>query len=434
MSFATPAALNPEADHQTAPEAATAVVSASASRVYGLLDAFRGLAALGVVMAHGAIFSTGRRSLPGVENTIVFALAKWGMFGVPLFFVISGYCIASASVSVYERGQSWQGLRDFLQARARRIYPPYWAALLFLALCSLGMRALKMAHLPYSHELQETKLWLGSPNLALATLALLQVPMHTPLALNVTWSLSYELAFYAVVAGALAATMRVSRVREATFMLTMLHALTLGTLLWRAATPRALVFPFDLWAQFGVGVLVFEILCGATATARRRAAWFLGACGVLMLLIALRTWASSGAQYQITDAQGRDPLFLGTLNAPMRSAVTFGFALLLLALRRFDGALCRARVLRPLISVGVFSYSLYLTHLIVIFPARQIGERLFPGTERFALVLLLQIAVAVAVARVFYMIADRPFMKRKTARVPATTAGASNESSSAELA
>ena len=49
--------------------------------------------------------------------------------GVPIFFVISGYCIAASADSSRRKGDSpW----TFLKRRFWRIYPPYWASLVGL--------------------------------------------------------------------------------------------------------------------------------------------------------------------------------------------------------------------------------------------------------------------------------------------------------------
>ena len=55
-----------------------------------------------------------------------------GWVGVPLFFVISGYCIgATADASGCSGGHS---VRDYFVRRIRAIYPPFWV---WLAICLL---------------------------------------------------------------------------------------------------------------------------------------------------------------------------------------------------------------------------------------------------------------------------------------------------------
>ena len=53
--------------------------------------------------------------------------------GVPLFFVISGYCIAATADATRERSGS---VRGYFARRFRRIFPPYWAVLGITLICA----------------------------------------------------------------------------------------------------------------------------------------------------------------------------------------------------------------------------------------------------------------------------------------------------------
>ena len=73
--------------------------------------------------------------------------------GVPIFFVISGYCIAASADANRRRGaSSW----TFLGRRFHRIYPPYWAALLGFAACMVVLDAagLERLHAEKRHALE----------------------------------------------------------------------------------------------------------------------------------------------------------------------------------------------------------------------------------------------------------------------------------------
>ena len=100
---------------------------------YETLDVWRGVACLMVVLHHSGFYALQlvggvghvARGVGSVDGRGV--LPKNMDLGVPLFFVISGYCIAASMDSHRRRGSSsWV----FLGRRLRRIYPPYWAALL----------------------------------------------------------------------------------------------------------------------------------------------------------------------------------------------------------------------------------------------------------------------------------------------------------------
>ena len=64
--------------------------------------------------------------------------------GVPMFFVISGYCIAASAEATIDRGES---AGSFLAPRVWRIYPPYWFALLGFLLMVAGLDAAGLARL-----------------------------------------------------------------------------------------------------------------------------------------------------------------------------------------------------------------------------------------------------------------------------------------------
>lgn len=81
---------------------------------YKELDALRGVAALLVVFFHFSLFRP--------ESEPVF---KFGITGVDLFFMISGFVIFM-SIQKVRRGI------DFVINRVSRLYPTYWTAVLFM--------------------------------------------------------------------------------------------------------------------------------------------------------------------------------------------------------------------------------------------------------------------------------------------------------------
>lgn len=97
------------------------------SSEYRTLVHWRGIAALSVVVFHGF----GAISIADLTVHPSVAWLKWvsdfGGFGMHLFFVISGYCIAANIYRLsFQPVNAWEFLRD----RLLRIYPVYWAACL----------------------------------------------------------------------------------------------------------------------------------------------------------------------------------------------------------------------------------------------------------------------------------------------------------------
>jgi peptidoglycan/LPS O-acetylase OafA/YrhL len=83
-----------------------------------MLDAWRGLAALGVVLYHLGLYHLGLG--------MTFDL---GHASVMVFFVISGYCIAASAESCRRNNV---GPGGYVWRRVRRIYPPYFFPFCFL--------------------------------------------------------------------------------------------------------------------------------------------------------------------------------------------------------------------------------------------------------------------------------------------------------------
>src|SRR6187455_1953911 len=104
---------------RSTPSAATQTSVSSAPCRYELLTVWRGVACLMVMICH-AIFTGYARPLPEESNWVYTILGK-GWLGVPLFFVISGYCITASVCALQSQGIStWQ----FFRRRFQRIYPP----------------------------------------------------------------------------------------------------------------------------------------------------------------------------------------------------------------------------------------------------------------------------------------------------------------------
>ena len=232
------------------------------------------------------------------------------------------------------------------------------------------------------------------PLFYLATLTLTQLPLNQSLALVIYWSLCYEVAFYAIVAAMMALTRRGS---DAVPLLYGLHVLTITCLAWRLAGPRC-PFPLDLWPQFGLGILAYHV---ASATDKR------GAAAVLALASAM------AIAFALIRGEGGD-FAHPSPRISFLFSVVYTFALV--GLRGFDAAISGRRIVRWLGWVGTFSYSLYLTHVVVLTPVSKLTRRLLGPTPELWLIVPIQVALAVVFARVFFTWFERPFIRARSAR------------------
>lgn len=140
------------------------------------IQCLRAVAALLVVFFHLQLFE---QKMPG--PAVMPSQMTYGMAGVDLFFVISGFIVTTISLG---RFGSPGYAPHFLRLRFFRIYPTYWVY-------SFGLLAV---YLVAPQMVNHTH---GKPDLLLSLLLLPQ--RGTPL-LFVSWTLAFELFFYAIFA------------------------------------------------------------------------------------------------------------------------------------------------------------------------------------------------------------------------------------------
>ena len=99
---------------------------------FHLLDPLRGIAAIAVFLCHHQYSETFQLLCPNI-----YSVFKLGGHAVPVFFVISGYCIALTANRVMAKNQT---SRYFLWKRMYRIYPTFWCSILLI----LAIRAFSM--------------------------------------------------------------------------------------------------------------------------------------------------------------------------------------------------------------------------------------------------------------------------------------------------
>ncbi|MGI4788768.1 MAG: acyltransferase family protein [Janthinobacterium lividum] len=361
--------------------------SAGSDPLYLTLDAWRGIAGLSVVGFHATKGVLNR--FPEMENHLGCTAGLWGWLGVQLFFVVSGYCITGAAVSNLRR--SAFPFRAFVLARFRRIYPTCWFALLGTATFMLA--AAKMASKGYLRDDIFTQIGFFQHSVLfyVSNLTLTQLLLHQPLLLDVTWSLCYEVAFYFIAASVLLLTL--NWVKKERNFLNALHGLTVACLTLLIIVPSRCGDPFDLWPQFGMGVLAFDWISYSHQKSSR--GWA-AVIGVQMLVLS-----------------GIDHGTLGAMQQPARASclVCLVFAILLVVLYRWDLALSQLRPIKWLSGIGMFSYSLYLTHTLTLRAVNQVARLIHLSDP--PIVFAIGIVISLIAARIFYQCFERPFISAR---------------------
>jgi hypothetical protein len=199
-----------------------------------LIDALRGIAALGVLLAH---FGT-RLVLP----EWVAESLHLGTLGVPLFFVLSGFVI---TLSIGDRHITPAYAGRFALRRSLRLDPPYFASIGVLLLIG-QFGAAYGAHQPL-------------PTLPqfIAHLFYLQDLLGMPALSPVYWSLCLEVQFYLVLLAGLAAVQSGAtvavRVAQAPVQWLAIGSIALSYLCRRQDIAAGSFVP--MWFCFGMGML-----------------------------------------------------------------------------------------------------------------------------------------------------------------------------------
>jgi peptidoglycan/LPS O-acetylase OafA/YrhL len=340
---------------------------------YALVDAWRGLAALGVVLYH-----------IGAADLRVDV----GHVCVMVFFVISGYCIAASADSCQRNSVSPGG---YMWRRVRRIYPPYFFAICFFVATRLVKDLAGMGN-QLSPSLT---LWIQ--NLTMTQwFTLLRHPLscaynNQSLFVAGFWSLNYEEQFYIVMGLILFAAIYFRK-----GMLLGISLLMLPAFIWNLRYPSmSYGFFLEYWNAFAMGALVFFRLCKARSRRLRIA------IDVLLVFFVLFSLYRGGASHTHSP---RSVYF--------EWLVTGSFALILIGCRRLDPWFKQSWLGWALGGLALISYSMYLTHQCEMHAASMVASRLtnwgFPRFLNFPL----QVIFIVTLGAIFWYFCERPFLNK----------------------
>ena len=338
----------------------------------------RAIAALMVVFHHTLFYEAALHVTepdPQAEREL-FGFSSW-WFGIHIFFVVSGFIMVHAAPDFGEAG-AW---RRFLMRRFLRIAPLYWLIMLPIAAGAfLAPHTLEIAGDKLSYILR-----------SFAFIPVARTPGDIRPLLGQGWTLDYEMYFYVLFAASMLVSRHVAIIALTLLFLTLAFiGRSVGT-----QTPIAFVWTDGLILEFLFGVylgLAYEkgLRIGV------RVAWIAGLVGVALVILKL---------------QGPTPLIAGAPAALIVGALTLG--------PRPASFIWGA----ALAALGDASYSLYLTHTLVIRPLKSVwlalGWERLPDAAYLVAATTLSVAVALLVHRFIEKPMTRALQNRFASRRPA---------------
>jgi peptidoglycan/LPS O-acetylase OafA/YrhL len=363
------------------------------------IDVLRGCAALAVILSH-AVPSAGSAfdSTPWLR-TLSLILGH-GTLGVPLFFVISGFCIHLRWAKEYSRSSKKQlDFFDFWKRRIHRLYPPY-----FVMLC-ISMTLMLIAYfMGLANLYPEPKLrWLSIDFVAHAFMLHGLHPLldegggNPPM-----WTLAREEYFYIMYFGLLAwrRTRGLATTLGGVLILGLIFPQIMRPLLpadsswWRIVNTSAIV----LWIQWCLGMVAVEAYYG---------------------IIKLPRWCSASWMIPIWFGLGKLSAFYYPVLTPVLWGLTFFTLVNYCIVVEKSGRWPENAFVKWLSGVGVFSYSLYLVHNPVLNVSRRLIEPVVGDFTSIAnpwlalLIMFVQVIAAYAIAKLFFYLVERHFLNEK---------------------
>ncbi|MDQ4068313.1 MAG: acyltransferase [Actinomycetota bacterium] len=387
---------------------AGAVPAPASNPRFPLLDSLRAVAALAVVVAHTAFASE------AVFRSPIRGILAHLNFGVTLFFLISGFVLYRPFAAARARRALPPSLSRYARRRFLRIAPAYWVALTVLGV------------FPGLYGVFTGDWWVYY--------GLLQpYPVYQPAAecletiqgcgIAPTWSLSVEVAFYAVLplyALAVArmtrgTSPRVARRRD----LALLAALSVASVvvrLWVVDHPRlawvyVTVVAHFLWFALGMGLAVVSVSTeGREARSRFGPAlrdhpsvpWAAGVGAFLILTLYVLPVSASPFHLSVSEQVVEHAAF-GLIALALMLPAVFG--------DHAGGFPRRLLGSRPLRWLGQISYGIFLWHLPVMFELADHGANEWLFGNPLASLTLCTLAVTIPLAAASYYVVERPLMR-----------------------
>lgn len=360
------------------------------------LDGLRGIAALYVVLYH--IYNDVSQHFGGVPRffqTSINLFLAHGRSSVAIFIVLSGYCLM-LPVARSTSGDLKGGFFNYIKRRSRRILPPYYAALIF---------SLLFTGLTHNWIANTGRIWnIGQPAFALDNIIAHFLLIHN---LNQDWIFK------------------------------------INPVMWSVALEWQIYFIFPLlflpvWRRLGVFALLatsYGLSFALKNYIHLSSYWFviLFAIGMVGAIIGfsdknnIQYWKVNLHWETISTISFVTWIVVTLMKVATQETrdILLGIAAIcfIISCTQFivDGKNSRFRSLLSfleshfVITLGTFSYSLYLTHALVLALLEVCLSNLhLPGIVRFIVLLILVIPCSILVAHRFYLVFEKPFINNLT--------------------
>ncbi|MDZ8257263.1 acyltransferase [Nostoc sp. ChiQUE01b] len=357
------------------------------------LDGLRGLASLYVVMYH----LSGYMGQVPIFLQLIGKTLNYGTFAVVIFIVLSGYVLmlpVTRSQSVYLS----EGLWNYIQRRVRRILPPYYAALVFTLLVAVIILGLikffnfqwyqlpevEDGFNPFFSPIDVITHLLLVQNFTSDTIESIDAPM---------WSIAIEWQIYFIFPLFLLPIWRRFGIFSTLFYTFLISLLPFY--LW-----NELMEPVHPWfiGLFALGMAAADVGFSQQpklVAMRESLPWSVFVIIFFLMTLIINQEIERWIYHYICGLAAACLLIYCT------KCVVEGKKSLIL--RLFET--------RWAIALGAFSYSLYLTHAVIITVVEHLLSNLQMPPVKFILVLyVVALPLSLIIAYLFYLIFERPFM------------------------
>lgn len=343
------------------------------------IQGIRGIAVVLVLLSHLIRVEEKYSSLPLLPDFLV-----GGISGVDVFFVISGFIMVMVTRGQFE---SLANIGRFLYHRVTRIYPVYW----FYAALALGIFVINPS-------------WINHGETGSILDSFLLIPQQEPNIplLAVSWTLSYELYFYVVFALLLAFPERY---------------LAIGLALWGVVLiTGSWIHPVDPIIALMLSPLTVEFIAGAAIAKlvnRLSLAWAKAQPGKILSVVGAGFAKKSymvGSVLSICSMILANQFYTHTYHMQpngVSRVILFGLPACIAVYGFVQAERLGSLLPQWLVHIGNASYSIYLSHVLILSALGRLLFRPSFGLIQNTSVLLILIAASIACGILSYQIIEK---------------------------